>query len=159
MLNNKSIGNKGKHAVGFGIALVLVAVCIQQLTPAAAAQAGDPTDILVVANKSVPVDSVSLTLVRDLFLKVRKEWGKGVKALPINAKDEQLRNDFRKRVLDMDTTAEQRYFENLKIKYGQSEPPVLSNTLKAVFKLKGAVSYVYRKDFKEGVTKILFVVR
>jgi hypothetical protein len=78
--------------------------------------------------------------------------------LVLNAADAQLRGDFRKRVLNMEPAAEQRHWEDSKVKFGQSEPPIFPNTLKAVFKLKGSVSYVYRKDFKADVAKILLVV-
>ncbi len=158
MLNDKKTGPRRRPAAGLCTAFILVVILVQYFTVEAVAQTESPDDILIVANNSVSASSVPLTILRDLFLKVRKEWRVGESALPINAKDEHLRSDFRKRVLGMDLTAEQRHWENVKVKYGQSAPPSFDNNLKAVFKLKGAVSYVYRKDFKEGVAKVVLVV-
>ena len=158
MLYRKTTQPGRRHAVGRCAAFILAALCIQNLAAEAVAQTDSPDDILVVANNSVSASSVSLTVIRDLFLKIRKEWRAGENATPVNAKDEQLRSDFRKRVLSMDLTAEQRHWEDVKVKFGQSEPPSFANNLKAVFKLKGAVSYLYRKDYKEGVAKVILVV-
>lgn len=158
MLGRKPIRPKRKQAAGTGVTLLFIAVCIPQQAPVVAQTAGNPKDILIIANRDVDTNSVSLTVVRDLFLKVRKAWGNGKRAIPTNSSSEQLRNDFRKRVLNMDDMSEKRYWEDLKVKYGQNEPPVFSNSLKAVFKLSGAVSYVYRKDYLPNVVKIILVI-
>jgi hypothetical protein len=157
MLSKKTILSRRTQAVGFGIVFLLVVISVHQIAPAAA-YSENPTDILIVTNQNVSADSVSLTFVRDLFLKYRKEWSNGEKAVSINANDERLRDDFRKKVLNMDHAAEQRFWQEAKLKYGQSEPPAFSNNLKAVFKLQGSVSYVHRRGFLPGVAKVIYVV-
>ena len=158
MLGSKPIRPKRKRAAGIGVTLLSIAICIHQHAPSVAHAADNPRDILIVVNTSVNISSVNLTVIKDLFLKIRIAWNNGKKVVPINPNNDQLRNDFRKRVLNMDDAAERRYWEDLKVKYGQSEPPVFSNNLKAVFKLPGSVSYVYRKDYRSNVAKIIFVV-
>ena len=77
----------------------------------------------------------------------------------INAPTEsRLREIFRSKVLGMDWSREQSYWQDEGIRQGLSEPPEFSNTLKAVFKIKSALSYVFRKDFKEGSAKVLLVI-
>ena len=58
----------------------------------------------------------------------------------------------------MSPAEEQRYWRDAKVKGTENEPVSFSNTLQAVFKLKGALSYVYRKDFREGVSKVVLVI-
>jgi hypothetical protein len=158
MLGRKPMRPKRKQAAGIGIVLVFIAVCIPQHAPVIAQTAGSPKDILVIVNKNVATNSVNQEVVRDLFLKVRKSWGNGERALPINPNNDQLRNDFRKTVLNMNASAEERYWEDLKVKYGQSEPPVFSNNQKAVFRLPGSISYIYRKDYLSNVVKVVLVI-
>ena len=158
MLSGKPVELKRKQIGGIGIVLFFIVVCIQQHTSVIAQTAGSPNDILIIVNRNADVGSASLTVIRDLFLKVRKAWGNGSRAMPINTSNEQLRDDFRKRVLNMDAMAEERYWEDFKVKFGQKEPPSFSNSLKAVFKLSDSVSYVYRKDYRSNVAKVVLVV-
>lgn len=146
-----------KQAIGV-LAALLMCCSLMQQEVASAGENENPMDILVVVNKNVPVNSVNETVLRGIFLKVRKDWPGGQAAMPVNAKDDTLRAAFRSKVLQMDASAEKRHWEEVKVKYGQSEPPSLSNNLKAVFSLKGAVSYVYRKDFAEGIAKVVMVI-
>jgi len=146
-----------KKAIGV-LAALLMCCCLIQQEEAFAGENENPMDILIVANKSVPVNSINEAVLRGIFLKVRKDWPGGQAAMPVNAKDETLRAAFRSKVLQMDASAENRHWEEVKVKYGQSEPPALSNNLKAVFSLKGSVSYVYRKDFAEGIAKVVMVI-
>jgi len=158
MLGNKKARPQRKPAVGIGFTLLFISLCIPQHAPVVAQTAGNPKDILVIANVNVADNSVTQTAVRDLFLKVRKEWKDGKRVLPIYPIDAQLRDDFGERVLNMNTVAQQRYWEDLKVKYGQKEPPEFSNNQKAVFKLSGSVSFVYRKDLLPNVVKVILVV-
>ncbi len=146
-----------KKVLGVFAALLMCCFLLQQ-EEASASETENPMDILVIVNKNVPVNSINETVLRGIFLKVRKDWPGGQAAMPVNAKDETLRAAFRSRVLQMDASAEKRHWEEVKVKYGQSEPPALSNNLKAVFSLKGSVSYVYRKDFTEGIAKVVMVI-
>ncbi|MBN2717610.1 MAG: hypothetical protein JXX14_17290 [Deltaproteobacteria bacterium] len=148
---------KSFFAVG-PLAFFVIWISIQQWPSTAEAAAENPNDILVITNKSVPDTSVSQVVARDLFLKVRKAWKNGANVIPVVPADEKLRQDFRSRVLNMNSNDEKRYWENMKIKYGLGKPSEIANNQKAVFSVKNSVTYVYRKDYNAGVTKIICVI-
>ena len=58
----------------------------------------------------------------------------------------------------MDLIDEDSYWAEAKIMKGMTSPPEFSNVLKAVFKVDFSIGYVFRKDYKEGVVKILRVI-
>ena len=58
----------------------------------------------------------------------------------------------------MTPAEEQSYWQEQKIRKGLTPPAEFASTLKAVFSVKGAVSYVFRKQFKEGVAKVLLII-
>jgi ABC-type phosphate transport system substrate-binding protein len=123
------------------------------------AAADSPNDILVIANNSVPVDSLSAAEVKAFFLKKRKHWSGGGKAIPIHAPaGSSLRNAFVQRALGMTPAEELSYWQDQQIRRGISGPTEFSNTLKAVFRAGGAVSYVFRSDFRQGAAKVLAVL-
>lgn len=123
------------------------------------ARADDPNDILVVVNKTVSSPEVSLEDVRNLFLLHRTTLGSNERAIVLNAKSgSTLREDFRRRVLDMSAEEELRFWQERKVRSGQGAPAEFSNPLKAVFKIKHAVGYVYRHQYKEGVVKVVKVI-
>ena len=116
-------------------------------------------DILIVANNKVEADAITVDEARAFFLKKRTSWKEGGKIAVINApKDSILRDVFRSKVLGMDWSHEQSYWQNEGIRKGLSQPPEFSQTLKAVFKIQGSLGYVFRKDFKEGSAKVLLVI-
>lgn len=137
--------------------LVLV-LCGVTLPTFASPEEGNPRDILIIANKAVSGDSITPADVRNFFLKKQSRWPGGIKVVPVNAKDQALRSEFRNRVLDMSETEETRYWQDLKIKKGTTPPIAFGSVQKAVFKLKGAIGYIYRKDLKDGVSHILLVI-
>ncbi len=123
------------------------------------AAADNPEDIFVVANRGVPVNAITLADLKQIFLKQRRQWSGSLKVVPVNSKrNDELRNRFRQALLKITKAEEDNYWEDQKIRNGMKEPPVFSNVLKAVFHLKGSIGYVYRKDYKEGVVKILAVI-
>ena len=123
------------------------------------ASADDPNDIIVIANSSVKANSITKDELRDIFLKKRTSWSNSGNVKPINASDgSPLRARFCEAVLQMTPEEEKRYFQEEKIKNGVTEPNSFSNTQKAVFKLRGSISYVFRSEFKEGVAKKLLVI-
>ena len=123
------------------------------------ARAQNPTDILIIVNKSSKIKQISMDELRDIFLLKRNSWKNGGKVIPIhNREGSESRAAFRKRILNMSSSQEKTYWQERKIKAGVTAPVDFGNTQKAVFKLKGAVSYVYRSQFKEGATKIIMVV-
>lgn len=121
------------------------------------AAAESPDDILIIANNSLSAVSISKAEAREIFLKTRSEF-KGSKTTPVHASNgSALRKAFLQKVLGMNPDEERQYWEKQKIMTGKTPPVGFTNTLKAVFKLKGSISYVYRKDYKD-VTKILLVI-
>ena len=121
--------------------------------------AENPQDILVIVNKSSSVKSTSVDELRDVFLKKRSSWSGGDKVIPVHASEgSALREDFRRRVLNMSSGDEKNYWQEKKIKSGDSKPAEFGDTQRAVFKLRGAVSYVYRSQFKEGSANVVLVV-
>ena len=137
----------------------LLAVGALALSLPGRAVADDPDDILIVVNRGVRIESISTSQLREIFLKKRSNWPGGGKALPVNAAaGSRLRAEFTRRVLEMSAGEEESYWYKRKIVSGDTPPPEFSNTLKAVFKLKGAVSYVYRSQYREGVARVLLVL-
>jgi ABC-type phosphate transport system substrate-binding protein len=138
---------------------LLMTVAAVFLAWSSPARAENPNDILVIVNPSVPVKSVSVQDLKDLFLKKRLDWGSGGKAVPIHAAEgSSLRTAFVRRVIGMSVAEEQSYWQERKIKAGIDKPTEFANPLKAVFKIKGAVSYVFRSMYKEGVAKVVMVL-
>lgn len=116
--------------------------------------AGDD-DILIVANNGVSDASLSPVDVKALFLKKRSSFKGGDNAVPFNAsKGTPLRQAFLKKVLEMEKVDEERYWEDQKVKKGITPPAEITNTMRALGQ-GGAITYVFRKDFKEGAGKVL----
>jgi hypothetical protein len=140
------------------LCLLASAVSLLVILAPGKARAEGPNDILIVANSSVPQGSASLADVRDIFLKRRVTWPSGDKATPVHAVEGPLREAFCRLVLGMSPAEEKTYWQERQIKYGVAAPPEFGNTLKAVFKLRGAVSYLYRSQFRAGTATVLLVV-
>jgi hypothetical protein len=123
------------------------------------ASSDHPEDILVIVNSGVPTRKASVDEIKEIFLKKRTNWPGGGAAVPINAAEgTALRKQFRQRVLSMSAREERDYWNDKKIKTGVTGPVEFGNTLKAVFKLRNSVSYVYRSHYKEGVARVLMVL-
>ena len=126
--------------------------------PISSPRAESQDDILIVANRSLKIDTISKEELKAIFLKKRSLWSTGEKAIPIHSKNVKLREQFLLNVLNLNIDSEETYWQNEKIRSGDTPPPVIHNTLKAVFKLRGSVSYVYRSQYIENVAKILLVI-
>jgi ABC-type phosphate transport system substrate-binding protein len=121
--------------------------------------AESPKDILIIVNKAATVGKTTVDELKDVFLKKRSSWSSGGKVIPVHAPEgSPLREDFRKRVLSMSASEEASHWQVRKIKAGDSKPAEFGDTLKAVFKLRGAVSYVYRSQYKEGTANVVLVL-
>jgi ABC-type phosphate transport system substrate-binding protein len=141
------------------LALPVIVVLAAWVMSSSPARANSPNDILIVANNAAGGGSLSISDVRDMFLKKRASWSNGAKIMPVNAPEgSSLRTAFRSKVLGMTSAAEQAYWQERKIKAGESVPPEFGDTLRAVFKMKGAIGYVLRSQFKEGTAKVLLVI-
>lgn len=156
-LNTPSAGISSRRAAS--MVLVLAAIVITTTLTVRVSRAESPNDILVIVNSSVKVSSLTSEDVKEIFLKKRRSFSSGERAVPINAGDNaKLREEFRERVLKMSATDERTYWQTLKIKEGEVDPAVFSNNLKAVFKLRGGVSYIYRSQYKANVAKVVLVL-
>lgn len=128
------------------------------LTRANAVKAESPDDILIIANKSIDADTITLIDTKRIFL-MQKKTLNGKFVTPINAKkNSPLRKQFAQKVLGKTIAEESSYWENQKVKSGQRPPASLSNTIRAIFSLKNGISYCYRKDFNSATAKILLVL-
>lgn len=119
------------------------------------ARAEGPNDLLIVVNKSVSAANADAAEIRSVFLKNKSSLG-GDTVFPLNAKsDSDLRAAFRKHVLKMSEDKEKGFWEDEKVKKGTEPPPETAGTLKAVFSKSGGISYVFRKDYKDGTAKVI----
>jgi hypothetical protein len=121
--------------------------------------ADSPDDIIVFVNISITESKINIDDLKNYFLKRKTRWKKGGKVIPVNAKaGTALRKDFLDRALGMTSEAEESYWNERRIQIGVSNPPEFSNIQKAVFKIRGAIGYVYRSEYKKGVTKVVLVI-
>lgn len=149
---------KGMRVISAACSAMLVGLLLP--CPAVPDETGDPLDIIVIVNKSVKESRIEPHRVREFFLKIKKHWSGTDKVLVINAADKRLRGDFRKKVLKMSASEEDRYWQAQRVKANRtrSEPATFNNTMKAVFMLKGSIGYVYRKDYREGLVRVVSVI-
>lgn len=118
----------------------------------------NPNDLIIIVNNQVQTNRLTIEQVRSYFLYDRTSWSAGNRAVPINAKNAALRSAFRRKVLGMSASEEDRFWREYMVRTGKKAPPEFSNTMKAVYRLKGGISYVFRKDFKEGVAKVVLTI-
>ena len=138
-----------KTIIGFILASALI-TCLT-----GTARAEGPNDLIIVANKSVSAGTADAAEIKAVFLKSKTSLG-GDSVFPINAKsDSDLRAAFRKHVLKMSEDKEKGFWEDEKVKKGAEPPPEMAGTLKAVFSKPGGISYVFRKDYKDGTAKVI----
>ncbi len=104
-------------------------------------------DILIIANRGVSVNSIIIPEIKAIFLKQKAHWKGGGRVVAANAKENTpLRAAFQKILLGMSAAKEKNYWQDQKIRTELSAPP------------RGSVSYVLRKDYRQGVIKILLVL-
>lgn len=136
--------------------LTTAAVVLVGITSPRPVHSESSNDLLIIANKSVKRGSASRAEIRSYFLKKRTDWKGGGSVIPINAtRSSDLRKAFQDKVLQMTDSEEEEYWKDEGIRRGVKKPTEMSNTLKAVYHLKGSISYVFRKDYKGDVAKIL----
>ena len=94
-----------------------------------------------------------------MFLKQKTTWSSGESVVCINAPENAaVRKLFRQLVLEMGDTEEATHWSNARIRNQLSPPAEMANTPKAVFRLKNAVSYAFRKDVPDGVVKVVLTI-
>jgi hypothetical protein len=124
----------------------------------ARAQEQDPLDIIVVCNKGVK-DDIDRATLSDLFLRKRLTWPSGMTAVPVNAlAGSELRVEFQRRALSLTHAEEASYWKKKELVSAVTAPPEFKATLRAVFKLAGSVTYVFRSQYKEGVARLLLIL-
>ncbi len=139
--------------------LLAVTALILLLARSGPAVAENGNDILIVANLSLGTENISVDELRDLFLKKRRHHSDGKKAIPVHQPESSaIRQAFNARVLEMSVAQEERYWQKEKIRSGKTPPPAFGNTLRAVFSMKGAIGYVYRAQYKQGVAKVVLEI-
>lgn len=126
--------------------------------PSLASNNESQNDILIVVNNSNPVNSLFLDDVKAIFSKKMVLWSSGQKTVPLHSKDARLKEQFLKRVFNQTINDDRVYWQQEKIKKGTTPPVELDQTLKGVFKIKGAISYVFRSDYANSVAKVVLVV-
>ena len=132
---------------------ILMLICIE--TPL---HADNTNDIVVVVNKKFPSSRLSVTDVRRIFRKEITTW-KGTSVKPIHAlAGSKLRQLFTGKALGVTEAADQKYWQDMKLKKGMRAPMELSNNVRAVFSIPGAITYCYRKDFNPATASIVLVL-
>jgi ABC-type phosphate transport system substrate-binding protein len=123
------------------------------------AAAESPDDILVFVSIVSKVNSLTVPELRQIFLKQKTTWQNGNAIICVNAPSaSEVRKQFRQKVLAMTESEESTHWETMKIRSQIFAPAEMPNTAKAVFKLKNAVSYAFRKDVPNGVVKVVLVI-
>ncbi len=150
-----------ERMVGVGLAFVLLALLAIPQTGWCADE--QPEDLVVVANFMVPIDSITIEDLRAIFSKMRKTWTGGLAIEPIHAPDESKeRLIFSWVVFGKSPQDAVRDGEDRRIMRGDTPPVSVSNQknrrLRKVFAHKGSISYVLRKDYLAGVSKVLAVI-
>ena len=110
-------------------------------------------DIVIIANKAFPTNSLSIGQVKRIFQK-RMTNLKGKKVVPIHAKKHtKARQIFNQAILGMTVDEEQSYWQAEKVRSGTRAPAEFGNPLRAVFSVSTSVGYCLKKDFNPAVAK------
>ncbi len=136
---------------------LMTAVIVSASAAHTSAWAESPDDILVIANKAVKAGSLSAADVRRLFLKESDRAG-GAQVIVINSKNAALRDAFRAKALKMSASEEEKYWQDQKVRSGLSKPSAFANSIKAVFSVKKGIGYCFRKDYKDGLAKVVLAL-
>ena len=118
-----------------------------------------PDNILVIVNKTNPVDSLDKAELKKIFLGKKTHWDDGRTLIPINAKGgTALRSQWRSKVLELTKQEEEQYWQRMTAKLIGKEPKAFGERIRAVFKLKNSISYITRSEFTADVVKVVAVI-
>ena len=124
-----------------------------------ASVAESPNDIMIIANKGIDTNQITIEELKQIFLGKKSSWKGGDRIVCLNQyASHPIRDAFREKVLNMSAKDEETYWENQKVRKQITPPPELGSIPKAVFKLKNSLSYAYRKDVPANVVKVLLVI-
>jgi hypothetical protein len=124
-------------------------------------RAEDAKDILIIANKSLAAtaEGISPEEVKSFFLKQKTHLGNAKNVVAIHARPGTLlRKHFCSTVLGMTEAQEATYWQNRRLKTGDTPPPEFSDPLRAVFGLKRGLGYIFRGDLKGSVVDVIAVI-
>ena len=110
-------------------------------------------DIVIIANKAFPANSLSVGQVKRIFQKRMTNF-KGKKVVPIHAKkNSKARQIFNQTVLGMSVADEQSYWQAEKVRSGTRPPAEFGNPLRAVFSVATSIGYCMKSQFNPAVAK------
>jgi ABC-type phosphate transport system substrate-binding protein len=136
---------------------LLLALCML-LFSQSPTRAESPDDLLIIVNKKFPYSKLSISEVKRIFTKEITTY-RGIGVKPIHSKlGSPLRQLFVSKVMGMNVSTEQKYWQDMMVKKGMRPPIELSNTVRAVFSAPGAISYCYRRDFNPATAKIVLTL-
>jgi hypothetical protein len=111
-------------------------------------------ELVIIVSMSQKVEKVTRDEIKQIFLKKKTSLKGFGRIIPINAPENtELRTVFRKTVLELSERDEKIYWSEQQIRRQIQPPAEIGNTVKAVFKLKLAISYAFRKSIPNNVVK------
>jgi hypothetical protein len=156
--NKVTINNKEQRLMKTKVAVGLIcAIIMAMVLPFASA--ADAGEIVVIANKDVPLTSIDGDVLKNIFLAKKTQWDNGHKIDFVTLKCCDIQKDFLKTYLKKTPTQYQRYFRTL-IFTGKGKAPRTLTTgaevVSYVSNSKGAIGYV-SSGAETGLAKILTV--
>jgi hypothetical protein len=138
----------------FALLVPMIAVALFE----SGARAADDDPVLIIANNSLPISSISLVEVKRVFRKEATTVN-GVRVVPINAsRNNPLRSAFVQKAFGATVQEDISNWEKLKVMSGLQPPTEMDNTLKAVFSVKNGISYCFKSEYRPGTAKILLTL-
>lgn len=143
------------------IGSVIVAAAL--LLSAVPSWAGEPqVEIVVIANKAVPANSISRAELRPIFQTKKDTWPDGTSAHPFNLPENNgVRQAFDAAVFGLDPDRVARYWIDRKIRGGERPPQVVPSSalmVRLVSKTAGALGYVEASALDPSVKVVARVV-
>lgn len=140
-----------KHPIGFVLTTILVALCYATATPA---------EVAVIANKSVPTDTISQREVLDIYTGEIRQWKNGEPIVAHDMTEEgEVRETFYEFLGRKSSRVKSIWVKNLLM--GEGSPPESAKTeqevLTMVAKTPGAIGFV-RSDMADDSVKVLAII-
>ena len=114
----------------------------------------DGVDVLVIANSSVEVDSVSSKFLKKVYLGKSKKWEDGEKLVPVSLKKGEVHTNFIKEVVKKSISQFNTYWKK-KIFTGKGTPPKSFDTeaelVKYIKNTPGSLGYISSTTPHDGV--------
>ncbi len=143
-----------KTKVAVGLICAVIATIVLPLSSAAFAE-----EIVVIANKDVPLTSIRGDVLKNIFLVKKTQWDNGKKINIVTLKSCGVQKAFLKTVIKKTPSQSQRYYRSLVFTGKGKAPRALSTeaeVVRYVSKTDGAIGYV-SSGAETGSVKILTV--